>query len=259
MLSTIAAWKDMNQSRLAAAVAELSAHWPSLTIDEAALAAQIAARPEQEGFDADFYFAQACSRCDAAAIDIFQREFTPRIRAAAGGIAPGHEDDCLAMVLDRVLPPPAGLHNRIAHYSGRSRLSGWLRVIAVREAIRLKRRRYSRERNERQLAMQLSSRLDPLLDAAYFRYRPVLEKALEDALAELALDERTMIRMRFVDGATVDAIGKIYGRDKSAVSRRIQRVRGILVDRIRTTMKARALMSSSDVDSVIAKLLGHPQ
>src|SRR5206468_8965856 len=84
----------------------------------------------------DFYLATALKLGNPKAFDAFHRIFTPKLRATverrAASLSSAVADDVLATIEDRLLVNgPEGM--RIAHYSGRGPLLGFLRAAAVNQ------------------------------------------------------------------------------------------------------------------------------
>jgi RNA polymerase sigma-70 factor (ECF subfamily) len=120
---------------------------------------------------------------------------------------------------------------RLAHYTGVGALLAWLRVVALRTALNLK-------RAQRRLVpagrpdMNRLDPLDPLLSegdierAALKRhYLPGFRQALEAAFRRLAPRERTLLRLFFIDGLNIEAIGNMYGVHRATVARWLVTIR----------------------------------
>ncbi len=98
-----------------------------------------------------------------------------------------------------------GAAPRIAQYTGRGALGPWVKVAAVRVALRLAERQES-------LAPGLESRLgpDPELDYLRVRYRAAFSNALSEALGALGVEERNLLRLHFVEGLTIDGLAPLF-------------------------------------------------
>src|SRR5207237_504994 len=107
-------------------------------------------------------------------------------------------------------PDNPGRFNRrkIDEYSGRGTLGGWVRMLAVRAAIDLRRRRGERVPDLRDAQR---AAVDPELGYLSQRYRGEVENAFRHALTLLDGEQRTLLRMHFVDAVTLDELGATPG------------------------------------------------
>jgi RNA polymerase sigma-70 factor len=87
------------------------------------------------------------------------------------------------------------------------------------------------------------------------RPAPVLgdegEAALEAASARLPARQRTILRLHYVDGLTVDQIGAIYGFHRATAARRIADARDDLLEATREELRGKLRISDSDFDSLV--------
>jgi RNA polymerase sigma factor (sigma-70 family) len=77
-----------------------------------------------------------------------------------------------------------------------------------------------------------------------------VQRALSRALANLDDEDRLVLKMRFVDGLQVAAIGRAVGTDPKALYRRLEHVMG----RMRTALVAEGV-GPTDIE----ELIGHPE
>ncbi len=141
---------------------------------------------------------------------------------------------------------------RVATFAGRSGLSTWLKSAAVRAGINLlesNRRdfgslRDSHPANELPLEAQLMRR----------RYAPVFTAALEGALRELPRDERALLRLVFIEGLSLEQVGRIRAAHKSTVSRQVTRIRRGLLEAVRKHLSDTLGLSKPELSSLIRLL-----
>jgi RNA polymerase sigma-70 factor, ECF subfamily len=200
---------------------------------------------------ADLELAKACARHEIPAIERLVREFFPKLETHVRYIMGDAASEAMDGVRDRVFPPPTGVHNAIDGYSGKSSLDRWLRVVATREALRWQRRSSARTRREGIFSHRDVIGTDPLSDLLYARYRPVLQEVLDAALTELPPDKRHIMKAHFYDGATMDALGKIHGYDKSTISRWLDQAKRDLVRRCKDRLKQDLALADSSIESFI--------
>src|SRR5262249_27074802 len=147
---------------------------------------------------ADVYLAWACARGDAAALAAFDERFGADLLglASRAGLPPALVDDVLQDVRSTLFVAKEGEPPRIAQYTGRGELRGWLRVTAVRQAILTSKR--LRARRELADAEPLEKLATPLLDLdselTRVRARDEFRAAFAEALAGLTERERAVLR-----------------------------------------------------------------
>jgi RNA polymerase sigma-70 factor (ECF subfamily) len=199
---------------------------------------------------ADMRLAHDCARGDARAIARFEREFLSEVPHFIARISrdPAFVDEVLQRLRERLLVARARQAARIADYRGRGPLGGWLRVAAVRTALDLKRERVD---VASPADVQAIPR-DAELDLARLRDGKAFRDAVTEALSSLAAEERTVLRLRYVDGLTVERIGVIYGVHAATIVRRLAASRERVVARVRDRLFVLQKLRASDVASLAA-------
>jgi RNA polymerase sigma-70 factor len=137
---------------LAVLLSSARAMWPTVRLDEGAFITRIAqavppiaARQDLEAAIAtlhtsDLYLTTGCALGDPAALLLFERDFmvhVPRYLSRLK-LSSSLVDEVQQMLREKLLVS-AGGPPRIADYSGRGDLAGWLRVAAIRTAVSLQR------------------------------------------------------------------------------------------------------------------------
>jgi RNA polymerase sigma-70 factor (ECF subfamily) len=255
---------------LAAALAPLAsrlvaarAAWPGVELADDDFAAYLAARLPEDGDLAvvcveDLWLACATLRGDPAAL----RAFDAHARRGLGA-AIAHLDGGSALVADvidavraRVLPVDAGGQARLAAYRGRGDLRGWIRVVAVREALQLLRAR----RHEAPLVDDLAGRLaadDAGATALTAAERASYRDAFRAALATLTPRARNLLRQQHLHGTTVDELGALYGVHRATAARWVQTAREEVLRATRRHVAAALRLTGAELDSVMARLGDH--
>jgi RNA polymerase sigma-70 factor, ECF subfamily len=142
---------------------------------------------------------------------------------------------------------PAGL----AGYRGRGPLRGWVRITATRELIRHKKKRRRDVPLERSLDGLLTSGLDPALEALKAEYRTEFAVALREAIEDLTVEDRTLLRQQIVDGLSIDAIGVAFGVHRATAARWLNRARAALVAATHRRLAERLRLPVDQIESVI--------
>lgn len=158
-------------------------------------------------------------------------------------------DDLVQLVRARVLvgPPP-----RLETYSGRGALSVWLRAVALTtlsHATRSKRDQETDDDAGDEVLALVSSSRSPELSAIDRRRSAVLISALERALKAFTADERTMLRLRFVNGLAFEEVARIFGLHRTTAMRTLERCHQQLVARFHLELEADEI-SKSEFDSL---------
>jgi RNA polymerase sigma-70 factor, ECF subfamily len=212
----------------------------------------------------DLYVALAGARGVTAAIERIEKEHFSNVADFIARIDP---DPTLADEVRQTLrhrlfvASEEGTPPRLLTYSGRGPLGGWIRVCAVREAQAL-RRAGSRQRallsaNANDAAggdnSDLSSdQVDPELAIMKDRYGDAVSAAFKKALEELDQDHRTMLRMHYVDGLTIEQVGAAYRVSRATAARMLLKARDALVESVRAEMHVEMGVSSREAESILA-------
>jgi RNA polymerase sigma-70 factor (ECF subfamily) len=214
-----------------------------------ALAAELARRgPLSAARTFDVALAWACTQGDAAAIGHLERTAIASAGHAlaklrlAGTIA----EDVLAWLRFELLVRPGGA--LLASYAGRGELASWVRAIAVHEAIKRARRARREVTPEHLDDLPMP---EPELVALRGAYGSELTRALADSFRALTVDDRNLLRQFFLDGLTIDMLGKLYAVHRATAARRVAAARTRLVDLVRDRLRRELALSEAGVDQVI--------
>lgn len=185
----------------------------------------------------ELVLAHAAAAADPAAVAVFEREVLGPARQIVRRYAreDARTDEIMQqlrihlLVADRDAPP------RLARYDGRAALGAWIGMCAVRVALHALRS----ERNRREVALEWSEALaalpatDPVLEQLRVRHAARVTEALRTACLDLPRRQRGVLRLMFVDGASVDEIATIYAVHRVTVWRWVQEARTALSARVR--------------------------
>lgn len=206
---------------------------------------------------ADLYLACACAVGDPRALAAFERELVPRLRAhlvRRYGSSDLVDDAAQQMRELLFMPATPGAAPKIATYSGRGPLGGWLRVTAARLVLR-----HARQAQAAAGVPLDSSRIplrspdgDPQIGLLRAHYRREFGAALEATLASLSSRERTILRLHYLEGTTMEAIAALYRVHRLTVSRWLARVRRHLLEETRRRLSEQISTASTEWGSVLA-------
>jgi RNA polymerase sigma-70 factor, ECF subfamily len=238
--------------------------WPRINLEESIFAAHLADRlgasPDLKDVlpgvhAADLFLACACSRGLPDALAEFDRVHLSLVPSAVRRFdpSPAFADDVTQSMRETFLVRRGEVAPRICDYSGRGALSNWVRVVAVRTAIRLRRdRRESASLPGQEVAPDISIPLDPELDYLKLRYRGTYEQALLAALAALSDRDALLLKLHYVDGLNIDRIGILYGVHRATVARWRSAARRQILASTREHLRRIFSLSDSEFDSLAA-------
>ncbi len=204
----------------------------------------------------DLVLARACARGNELAWECFLNQYRSKLFAAAAAIA--REESAARDLADGVYADLFGIRrseggkriSKLASYTGRGSLEGWLRTVLAQEYV-------NRHRIERRL-VSLDERTQggEQFEAKPAAATPVdtrLEQAIDEALDEVPAEERFLLASWYLDGRTLAEIARMLGVHESTVSRRVDRITGALRKRIlrglrNRGMDARAAEEAMEVD-----------
>jgi RNA polymerase sigma-70 factor (ECF subfamily) len=128
---------------------------------------------------------------------------------------------------------------------GRGPLGGWVRVVAVRTAIDL-----SRRRGERRPQPEPALLADPELEYLRDRYREEFARAFAAAIAGLPPDSRNLLRLHLVEGISMEELGRQLGVHSTTVLRRVAAARRAIVEAAKEKLRERLRLSDSEYVSL---------
>jgi len=236
--------------------------WPGVPLSAEAFASHIADRVRTRSnvveaistmHAADIFLACACSYAIPAALSVFERAQLSRVPDLVRRIdsSTAFADEVTQGIREMLLVSAHGAESGIAGYSGRGALSNWIRIIAVRTALRLRREQRSAG-TSLEAEAELPGTLDPELDYLKLRYRGAYEEAFHVALASLPDRDALLLKLHYLDGLNIDAIGALYGIHRSTVARWRTEVRRRILASTREHLQRRLSLTESEFDSLVA-------
>jgi RNA polymerase sigma-70 factor (ECF subfamily) len=138
------------------------------------------------------------------------------------------------------LGPEVGRRSKLALYSGRGSLAGWLRMVLSQSyvnQIRAGKRLVSIEEEEEEHGTQFAAATPesaPALD-------PRVKEAVDQILGNLLPDERYLLASYFLDGRRLAEIGRTLGVHESTISRKLEKLLKDIRKRIRKDLERRGM------------------
>lgn len=239
---------------LSALVAAGREAWPKLTIEPEAFIAHLerhaGSATSREAFlekvhAGDLYLACGVALQDPTALAYFEEHFMARVPEYVLRVRVGRD------VIDEVqqkLREVLIMNRKIAEYSGKGALGGWLRVTAVRTA--LNQLRSSGDTAELSNE-EPSVAADPELAYVKDRAQHLLSDAFQRVLSGLDPKERTILRLHYIEGLTMDQLARLYQTPRSTIARRVTEVRQQILAATESLLVSERRLSPSAVASVI--------
>lgn len=182
-------------------------------------------------------------------------ELERRLQRIAQGAVKG-DDEFLAEVLQRVRQRLlVGDKPRLATYQGRGALVQYLKAVVLSVSIDLKRAaRPAEEADDDALFAATAGEESVVTRLAQQAHRQHFTAAFKDALEMLSAEERTWLRMRFVDGLSVEAVGAAFGVHRTTAMRRLEKAQEQLMAETKRLLGKRLKLPARELDSVLRGL-----
>jgi RNA polymerase sigma-70 factor, ECF subfamily len=197
--------------------------------------------------------AQGCAAGNQHAWDVFLTKYRESIYQSARIVtrneSTGRElaDSLYAELYG--LGPPEDRRSKLALYSGRGSLAGWLRMVLAQSyinQIRAGKRLVSIEEEEEEHGTQYAAPVQEQAQAVDAR----VGEATDEVLAGLSGEERFLLSSYFLDGRRLAEIGRTLGVHESTISRKLEKLLKDVRKRIRKELEARG-MSRRQADEAL--------
>lgn len=233
--------------RLESVAREAAASWPKLKLSHEVFVEHVRARLPDTDVEkaleklnaADLFLACACLHGDSIAWRELDRAHLARVPEFIGRIdrAPAFADEIRQRLAEKLLHDDNGGPGKLGLYTGRGPLGAWIRVAAIREAQNAKRGgRVNVDADDMTLA---SPDQDPEVQLLKRRYAAEFKEAFQAVLSSLAADERNVLRLHYLDGLTIEEVGKAYRVSRATAARWIADARDKIVERVQKTLGER--------------------
>lgn len=201
----------------------------------------------------ELVLAHGCAAGNQHAWDVFLTKYRESIYLSARSVtrneAVGRElaDSLYAELYG--LGPEQDRRSKLALYSGRGSLAGWLRMVLSQSyvnQIRAGKRLVSIEEEEDTHGTQFAAA--PVENAP--PSDPRVKDAADEALAGLSAEERFLLSSYFLDGRRLAEIGRMMGVHESTISRKMEKLLTEVRKRIRKGLERRG-MSRRQADEAL--------
>jgi RNA polymerase sigma-70 factor (ECF subfamily) len=235
--------------------------WPALDLSAETFVGHLAAHrvldePSGRVHAADLYLAAACAAGVSGAIEAFERAHLRRVGSFLAQMRPAASlvDEVTQILREKLFVGRDGRPPRIAEYGGRGALASWLRVMAVRAAIDLRRAggEAAAEAGEDPESRSVpSAEADPEIAYIKQRYAAEINEAFRRAAAALGEEQRELLRLHFIEGATLEQLAARLGVHRATVARRIAAAREAVADEARRILEARLGARTAELRSLV--------
>lgn len=234
--------------------------WPELDVPEDAFVELLTAsssgpeaRPLHELPAAEMWLALACARGDPGALRELEARAFPKAEAALRrvGVSADMIADVLQIVRTWLLVAEPGQAPRILNAAVHGNLTGLVRVVAVRQALNLRRKDRRIDAGDGRLLQQLAPGDDPEIAALKAEHRVAFKTAIEDAVAALTSQDRNVLRMHLIHGLSIDAIGHSYQVHRATAARWLAAIRARIDSESRRLLRERQGLADAEIDSLV--------
>ncbi|MBK7580200.1 MAG: sigma-70 family RNA polymerase sigma factor [Myxococcales bacterium] len=241
-----------------------SAAWPGVSVDAAAFA-QFLGERSPAGADPlqtlselrieELYLCCACLSGSSAAINELDRRFIADSGRALGRFRNDSQarEEALQHAREKLLTGGADAPPKLAQYSGRGALGGWIRVVVVRTALNTQRAEKRHvPRDDDLLATRIAEdSADPELRVMKAEYADTLAQAVAGAFRRLTSEQRNLLRMYVIDELSLAELGRLHSVDASTISRWLTKIRGRLLEDAQNELLERHALRPSECASVM--------
>jgi RNA polymerase sigma-70 factor (ECF subfamily) len=229
------------------------AAWPEILLEPEVFAKHMAEVGGDERHAEDVYLAYACAAGMPAALRELERRYLSEVPFYLSRIdpSPAIADEIKQQLREHLLVASPGKRPRIAEYSGRGALGGWLRVIAVRSLRRMQGRAREHASSDDAITAQLvATGPDPETALLKAKHGADLAQAIRAAVVALSPRDRGLLKMHVLDGLTIDELCVIHGVHRATVARWIARLRQQLLEDAMRSLRERLALDTSEGDSL---------
>ena len=191
----------------------------------------------------------ACERGDENAWSDLVARFTATVRSAARSAS--KNEDAAEDLAQSIWAELYGLRTRkdgmpaskLAYYSGRGSLAGWLRAVVAQLAVDVFRKQSRLVQTEEDTDLERLARVaegQPIVagvpnpeESVSNRFAQTdLQQALDQAVQELAAEDRLLVKLYYFDNLRLREAGAVLGVHEATASRRLTRVQTDLRKRV---------------------------
>lgn len=207
-------------------------------------------------FDDELLLTRACLRGDKAA----QKHVLAFCKDAAVRVKGAHKADDVAELASELVSSlcvaPPGETPKLAMYRGAGPLHAWLHVCAVRQSLRTQSKAKTVSIEDPVWERIVSDALPPSLSFNRESLVKLMRENLSSAIAGLDDRQRQVLRMRLIEGHSIDAIGEEFGVHRATAARWVDDVRETMRKAMFASLKDKSGLSTADFESMCRQMTG---
>ena len=215
----------------------------------------------------------ACEQGNQKAWDDLVERFSPTVRSAARGVSSNEEaaEDLAQSIWAELHGLRRGVDGqplgKLAYYSGRGSLAGWLRAVVAQLAVDQHRKQSRLVQTEEDAdfdrMVQSSTQSDwsgreqvvnPEEETSRKLAAAEMQQALSNAVQELPAEDRLLMKLYYFDGLRLKEAGAVLGVHEATASRRLTRVHAELRRDVESTLMNDKGWTKSETDEAFSNL-----
>ena len=217
----------------------------------------------------------ACERGDENAWNDLVERFTPAVRSAARSASAN--EDAAEDLAQSIWAELYGLRTRkdgmpaskLAYYSGRGSLAGWLRAVVAQLAVDTFRKQSRLVQTEEDTDLDRLARdanigqtvlagIPTPEESMSNRFAQVdIQQALNRAVQELAAEDRLLVKLYYFDNLRLREAGAVLGVHEATASRRLARIQTDLRKRVAKILIDERGWTQAETDKSFAEVAQH--
>jgi RNA polymerase sigma-70 factor, ECF subfamily len=219
----------------------------------------------------------ACERGDESAWNDLVERFTATVRSAARSASPNA--DAAEDLAQSIWAELYGLRTRkdgmpaskLAYYSGRGSLAGWLRAVVAQLAVDVFRKqsrlvqteedtdfdRLARDSQVGEGQPMLAGVLNPEESMSNRFAQADMQQALNTAVEELPAEDRLLVKLYYFDNLRLREAGAVLGVHEATASRRLTRIQADLRKRVTKILVDERGWTQAETERSFAEVAQH--
>ena len=219
----------------------------------------------------------ACERGDESAWNDLVERFTATVRSAARSAS--SNEDAAEDLAQSIWAELYGLRTRkdgkpagkLAYYSGRGSLAGWLRAVVAQLAVDVFRKQSRLVQTEEDTDLDRLARETPVSEGQPMlagvpnpeesmsnRFAQAdMQQALNKAVAELAAEDRLLVKLYYFDNLRLREAGAVLGVHEATASRRLTRIQTDLRKRVSRILIDERGWTQAETEKSFAEVAQH--
>jgi RNA polymerase sigma-70 factor (ECF subfamily) len=193
----------------------------------------------------DLYLACACAQGNSRALAHFEKRYLSEVPSflARTNATARFVDDVRQQLRERLF-----VEGKIRQFSGRGPLASWLRVVTVRVASNMR----ARDKRHVELDDAIPGvAMSPELGVMQRRYGDTFRAALREALAGLNPEDRTLLRLHYLEGLNIGSIAVVFRVSRATIGRRVLALRQRIMEDVKSTLRRRLKATSTELESLL--------